>query len=332
MWRGIAASRAGRVAKTLTAALFTVVAVAACNDGPDTVTVPDLNDDNPTFDDEGMWATGAGMPQPVVSPAAAVWNDQIYIVGGYANHEDSTATTQVVRFDPATLQTETLADFPRRIAEAAAVVYRDTLLVIGGNSEDVRTLGVSGTILWYDEANDTWEPWGDLPEPRFQHTAQTVGDQVIVIGGRAFTTPPGDSIAVIDGHISSYGPPPNRDITYPIVSGVVGDTIFAMPSHFTSRVLRYVASTETWGTPFGSPTSGAATGAMVGSRMHALQRGSPAEHHIWDPAAMTWLTAPPATTGVERAAVVGYDGRLFVIGGSGADGNAVSSIQVYTPQ
>lgn len=297
-----------------------------CDPGPIPVIVGE--DPEPTFDESGSWASPVGLPLPVWSPAAAERGGMIYVIGGYG--ADDMATASVVRIDPSSMQLERLADFPRPFADGALVTYRDTLLAIGGNGGSEAAIAISPKILWYDASNDRWEEWADLPERRFRHTAQVIGDAVLVAGGHGFNSPPDDSMAVLANRASSYAPPP-RDFSYPLVSGARGDTLFIFSSFTNAKVLRYAAPTRTWLDPIGIPGGGAATGGIAGGRLHALTGGATPRHTIWDDAGAAWKTAPPPATAVTRAASVGVGDRFFLIGGVDALGAPVSQIQVYTP-
>ena len=306
--------------------------VAACGDG--TVEPGPINDEEeppPTFDIEGSWSARGGLPEPLTGVSAAGWLGGLYVVGGYADAQSGTATRHVLRFDLATGRRTVLNDYPEEVAEGALVTYRDTLLMIGGNGGSESSLAVRDAMRWYDEANDSWEAWGLLPERRFRHTAHVVGDELLVIGGRNLFQPPGDSIVVFDGRTSRYGPPPNRAYTEPMNGGVIGDTVFIMTSAFDSRVLQYDAQGEAWADGFGHPLAGAATGGVLNGRLHAFSFGRTAAHRVWDPSATAWLTAPMPSTPVELAATVAIDGSLWLIGGHDRERIASDRMQIFTP-
>ncbi|MEM7417151.1 MAG: hypothetical protein AAF389_16715 [Gemmatimonadota bacterium] len=305
-------------------------ALASCGESsPDPIGPP--SDDTPLFGEEGSWSTRGGLPDPLVGVAAAVWNDHIYAIGGYADDTDGDPTAHVLRIDPNTLDVERLADFPTGVAEAAAVVYRDTLLVIGGNNGDRIGIAPTAGVFAYDADSDSWISRSTIPDPRFQHTAHNVGGVVYVVAGRAFFGAPGDSIIVLGDGPAVYGEPPNRTLTNPVVGGVIGDTIFAMSSLFQSTVVRYDAESNTWADGLGSPFEGTATGGAVAGRFHGFGNGQTADHRIWDPSTSAWLTAPPPPSPVSRAAVVGVGSRLFLIGGHDRQSNGINRIQAYDP-
>lgn len=319
--------RRGAIRLALAGAV-SALAAAGCGDDPNPMFVPPEEE---TFDAAGSWTARGVLPEPLVGSAAAVWNGMIYVAGGYAGSASGPGTRYFVRFDPVTLDAERLADLPAATAEAAMVVYRDTLLVIGGNSGDAAAPGASNSIRWYDPAGDAWNVWASMPDARYQHTAQVVGDAIYVVGGRALTRPPGDSTVVVTGRDAAYADPPNRSFTNPVVGGLIGDTVLALSSLFEARVLRYVAGGDGWIDPIGSPLSSEATGGVLGGRWHAFAVLPQVRHVIFSPNDGAWLSAPPPPEPVTRAATLETGGRLFLIGGADAQRDGIARAQVYTP-
>lgn len=306
--------------------VLSALATGACGEAPRSFAEPA---GEKAFDVSGEWSGRNALPEALVAPAAAVWNDQIYIVGGYVGSSSGPASRHVIRLDPATVSVETLADLDDRIADAALVVYRDTLLLVGGNRGDRTDISVSDAVRSYDAETDSWHLWANLPDRRFQHTAQVIGDAVYVVGGENLTRPPGDSIVVIRGRSVEYGPPPNGDFSNPIVGSVVGDTVLAMSSLFDSRVFRL--SESGWAQSFGSPFEGTATAGVLLGRLHAFDVMPFPDHRVFFRETGEWRTAPPPSIPVERAAVLSFGSSLFLIGGADDQGNATTRVQVFEP-
>jgi N-acetylneuraminic acid mutarotase len=78
--------------------------------------------------------------------------------------------------------------------------------------------------------------------------------------------------------------------------------------------------------PLPLPRSEMAWATALGGRMHlvggyAEQRVDRPYHHVYDPAADAWLTAPPLPLGANHVGVAALGGRLYAIGGFTAQNN-----------
>lgn len=160
---------------------ITVLAVGGCGESPSFV---GGGVEEESFDVPGEWSGRNALPEPLVATSAAVWNDQIHIVGGYSGTTSGPASRHVLRLDPSTLSIDRLTDLDAAVADAALVVYRDTLLLVGGNAGDRVNLSITDAVKWYDADTDTWHTWARLLDRRAQHTAQVVDDAVYVVGGK----------------------------------------------------------------------------------------------------------------------------------------------------
>ena len=72
----------------------------------------------------------------------------------------------------------------------AMAVYRDTLLILGGQRSP-SGLAPTADILAYDPETDSWSEWGSLPVAVWDLYAFGVGDELVVLDGNAFVSPPG---------------------------------------------------------------------------------------------------------------------------------------------
>lgn len=323
-------SRGRTLPRGVVAGVATALLLASCAESePGLIDPP--TDETVSFDEEGSWTTRAGLPEPLVGVTAAVWRGQVYAIGGYADEADGDATSHVLRIDPDDLDVERLPDFPHPVAEAAAVVYKDTLMVIGGNEGNSLDVVPSSAVWAFDETTEDWIDRGTILDRRFMHTAHVVDDRLYVIGGYGLTVPIIDSIIVIRDDATSYGPPPNRALTNPVVGGVIGDTIFAMGSLFQSTMVRYDAGVDAWAEGLGAPFEGTATGGAASGRFHAFGNGQTPQHRILDPGANAWVTAPPPPAPVSRAAVVGVGTRVILIGGHDRQRVGIRRLQAYDP-
>lgn len=145
-----------------------------------------------SFDSESLqWSTvethGEALP-PLRAHTTTLVGEQLYIFGGgdgptYSN-DVWVFDTVTHRFSRPTIATPPKSLPPPRRAHTT-VLYRNFLVVFGGGNgqaalNDVWALDVS------DPARLTWHEWrthGDVPQKKGYHTANLVGDKMVVFGG-----------------------------------------------------------------------------------------------------------------------------------------------------
>lgn len=145
-----------------------------------------------SFDTESLqWSTvethGESLP-PLRAHTTTLVGDQLYIFGG---GDGPTYSNDVWVFDTVTRRfsrpviATPRANLPPPRRAHTTVLYRNFLVVFGGGNgqaalNDVWALDVS------DPSRLTWHEWrtrGDVPQKKGYHTANLVGDKMIVFGG-----------------------------------------------------------------------------------------------------------------------------------------------------
>lgn len=142
------------------------------------------------------WSSRAPMPTPREAPAVALATDgKIYVVGGNGNGP----TGQVVEvYDPIADTWQSRAPAPERIGGMPLIAGPGGKLYVFGYD-------MTGGVLEYDTAADTWTPVEPMPTPRTAPMGAVAGDgDIYIIGG--FVDPGQQSIAVTE-RASFHGSP-----------------------------------------------------------------------------------------------------------------------------
>lgn len=132
---------------------------------------------------QATWSILEAGPQPLSGRTATRLSDGRVLVSG---GEDLTAMVRAdaLLFDPATNEFEEVADLPTARAFHAATLLTDgRVLLTGGYDEmefwEART---SSTVV-FDPELETWMEAAPLPAVRARHTATSLNDKVVVVGG-----------------------------------------------------------------------------------------------------------------------------------------------------
>ena len=127
------------------------------------------------------------MRQPVCHHCAVWLGGKIFIFGGTTTgeHEDNTDTIQV--FDPLhDTCVELEKRLPNCVSQMAATVYKDNVVILGGidNEGEVLNTAIKYQVV---KTNDTLTVYfnrlPDMPTGRYDCTAVTIYDYIIVMGG-----------------------------------------------------------------------------------------------------------------------------------------------------
>lgn len=164
-------------------------------DPPDTEpTLPEDEDEDevepepgpePPEDEAASWERRADAPTPLTEVEAAVWQGEIWVVGGITGAAGVVPTVQI--YDPLDDSWREGPDLPEPVHHASVVATDEGLMVLGG----YRTIGfdqVADVWVLTDEESG-WFEGPPLPEARGAGAAAWDGDRVLFGGG---TTGDGD--------------------------------------------------------------------------------------------------------------------------------------------
>jgi N-acetylneuraminic acid mutarotase len=117
----------------------------------------------------------ANIPIAVRSHTTTLYQDKIYVIGGY---NGKTLNTMYI-YDIASDTWSQGANVPKIIFLHTATLYQDKIYVIGGYDGTT----YFNTTYIYDITNNTWSTGANVPIAISQHTATLYQDKIYVIGG-----------------------------------------------------------------------------------------------------------------------------------------------------
>lgn len=133
----------------------------------------------------GAWSEVAAMALPASrrSPGVAVWQDRIFVVGGFEGDTVATATTTLWSAIPGQ-PWKFCAPIPAplRFSPAVASIPAGILLAGGATMENGQIKNLDEILLYRPDA-DAWSVVGRLPVPARAGFAVSDGDRVLIGGG-----------------------------------------------------------------------------------------------------------------------------------------------------
>jgi DNA-binding CsgD family transcriptional regulator len=132
------------------------------------------------------WTSFADLPEPLANSAATILDDTIYIGGGSRTEKGAEIiSNQFRRYDAETNSWELLFPLPFALAGSEMVVANNTLYLMGG--WDGQRMHDEIWRLQLDESGETpagtWESVANLESPRAFFGAETVDDELYIVGG-----------------------------------------------------------------------------------------------------------------------------------------------------
>ena len=139
------------------------------------------------------WSTGARLPQPVSAYALADFEGQMYLFGGWDGEE---TLKDVFVYDPGADEWRVATPMALSRRNHGAVAMMDKIVVLGGRNDE----GVLADAVSYYPSRDVgaenpWEDFEDLPEPRYGFGVEGVSDSIYVMGGETVE----NSICMLSG-------------------------------------------------------------------------------------------------------------------------------------
>ena len=108
-------------------------------------------------------------------------NDKVYIVGcSETIHYNATVDT-VLMFDPQTNQCGQVGRLPYIVSSMATTTWNDNLVVLSGLDSNHNELN---SAVMYNVTNGNHQMLPEMGNKRYGSTAATIGDNILVIGGR----------------------------------------------------------------------------------------------------------------------------------------------------
>ena len=224
----------------------------------------------------GRWAALTPMPAPRQEVAVAAWRGQVWVMGGFDDNAEPTATVE--SYDPAHNVWETRASLPAAVHHAAAAVVNDRLFVIGGfGGGRVRWTALE-TVYEFVPAANAWAARAPMPTPR---------------GGLA--------VAALDGRLHALGGSADRVVNTHEVYDPAANRWTAANAMPTAR--DHLAAVAFQGRVWALGGRASFMGEQYGNV------------EIYDPATDSWRTGAPLPVARGGLAAAALDDRILVFGG-----------------
>ncbi|WP_233219008.1 Kelch repeat-containing protein [Adhaeribacter arboris] len=140
------------------------------------------------------WKTLAPLPKPRQHAGSAVYEGEIYYIGGQTGHDKNLITKKDVHvYDPATNVWTSKADLPvpagssgRGHISSTVIVAGNQILVLAG--ETVHSSGQTNLVSAYNPDTNTWGNLAPLPQARFSGIAALLNNAIFYTGGSQTNT------------------------------------------------------------------------------------------------------------------------------------------------
>ncbi len=242
-----------------------------------------------------------------------------YVPGGFGGLTDFEA------YDPAADNWTSLAPMPEPAHHMMVTGHGGKVYVLGG-ARSMAWQAVA-TVFVYDPATSEWTAAGPMPERRMGGEAVSLGDFIYLVGGTGGTTAMLRYEPVTEAWNILPGPSQPREhvaaVAYDGEIWVVGGRWGGTGALATVEVFDPASGSWRDGPEMNEARSGFGA-AVVGDRIFAAggeilgQRPwtALASAEMYDPETGAWRLLPDLPAGIHGMPVAGYDGTVYVLGGS----------------
>jgi YVTN family beta-propeller protein len=273
------------------------------------------------------WQYRANMPQERWSPAVAVYNGKIHVIGGdyLVSHYS---------YDPATNSWASLAAPPGNgISEGAATVVGNKIYAIHNPFDEQMKI--------YDPATNTWTTGATMPvSPRRGLSVVTVAGKIYAIGGADNSLNPFNTVQMYDPITDTWNSKASMPTARSFASAaVVNNLVYVIGGLGDSSVLNkvevYDPVANSWVSrnPMLNPTYIAGCDVLNG-KIYVIGGGDGINPlnlvREYDPATDTWRNLSPIQTARYQNVAATVNNKMYVIGGNSAAGT-LSSTEEGTP-
>jgi N-acetylneuraminic acid mutarotase len=272
------------------------------------------------------WTRAAPMPVPRSEGAAATVGRELVVVGGFL--ADGRRSRRVDAYSPARNRWRRLPDLPVAVNHAMAASDGRRLYVVGGYGAPTRAFLLS---------RGRWRRLPNLPEPRAAAGAAIVGRTLYVVGGVARGGLAQRALAfdrIRRRWTRIPGPKPREHLGV----SALGGRIYAVAGRDAGTNFdafqAYVPGRRSWvSLPRVPETRGGTDSASVGPLLVSAgsesTAGTSAAVYAFDTRSRRWRRLPDLPTPRHGLGVLGFGGRVYVIGGGPMPGLSVSSANEF---
>jgi N-acetylneuraminic acid mutarotase len=274
------------------------------------------------------WRTETPMPIAHSNSAAAVLNNQLYVIGGASNSPTPVRYTQ--KFDPSSNSWSNRAAYPNGLGLAyqQAVAVDGKIYTVGDTYQPSQSF-----IEMYDPVTDNWSRKATLPEPLQIGALAAYSGKVYIIGGQVPGQYPSSHVYEYDpvtDTFTSKAPMPTGQAE--IGAAVIGNRIYAVGGW---QYIHYVydPAANSWSTiatpptpTFSFPAVFAFNGELwvIGGYDNWTRRGYPPgqEVQIYNPLTNSWRYGPILNQPRYYSTAAGViNGRAYLVGGIDLNSN-----------
>ncbi|MBD3384557.1 hypothetical protein GF407_06480 [candidate division KSB1 bacterium] len=288
------------------------------------------------------WALMGEMPIPVAAGEAVVYQNKIYILGGYT--EGATEPVNLIqRYDPFLLNWLTVDTLQSGCGYFSAAISNDSLLYWGGTSTD--TLRQSALYLWKPPAGPHQILSGDPVFGRMRSAGLVQTPFLYIVGGFSDNAQPipylvrfnlnSMSVEFAENELFADNPPYQQMVTV-----FAGDLYLfgGVQNNVSNKIYKFDSQDHSFEQVAPRLLSGRAGGCAVktdpnnlfliggyndlNSAMTSTERVvfSAGEEH-------TIYSGPELNIGRREAMAIYYDGAIYLFGGYDSDGHVVPKIE-----
>ncbi len=298
---------------------------------------------------QGGWTGRPDAPTARIRASAVPLNGKLYVVGGKATFQSSSALPQLEAYDPLTnaWTQKATVDFggqPRDNIQAVSAdghIYAFAMASTGTYAYGAR---------WYDEASNTWFSGGASPDYYYSggnFRPVTIGAKIYIFSGKSngdkypYTYIDMYDLATHNWTLNAPGSGQvlwYDDAAYGYIGGkvyIAGGTYIGMAT--TNRLVEFNPVTTTWTTKANLPNNTTAAGyAVLNDRLfvtggaNTVFGGFGPATLAYDPTADSWSTQTSMNTSRYGLYDAEVGGRIYALGGVLSNNAAQFTVEEYS--
>jgi N-acetylneuraminic acid mutarotase len=288
-------------------------------------TIPNLFDDFETVSHSG-WIDRQSMLENRADPTAAVWNNKLYVFGGYYNGSRS-VRGETFEYDPILNAWTQKASMPTPRWGSIAIQFDGKIYVMGGECANSSRRGGNSANEIYDPATNRWETKSAVPSDLANQGLMGVsyrGEIQLFYKNHHYTYNPSTNTYSRKADL----PTPRTWATCAIVDGkiyVIGGYSYRYPIGATNVCEAYDPSTDTWTTRSPMPTrlyGAARENPVIDGKIyvtHGRDSGFHGTVYVYDPSTDRWENRSSSLHPRDGVACGVIFDKLYIVGGRADD-------------